>query len=131
MGDGWVSGSHSYRTFGPGKPQHFVRRFNDVISYEIIPETLQQFTGTWDSRGNKVFEGDILHVQGEEGEFVVVWCEATKGFDTLRACSDQLSPDSGYVPFFQLMQNAGTDYYISGNSVWIIEDPVTMERRVK
>ena len=129
----WINGSHIYDNSDPTAPRHLIRRFNEEHSSEVMPETLQQFTGCHDSRGNKVFEGDILHVQGEEGEFVVVWCEATRGFDTLRACTDQLSPDSGYVPFFQLMQNVGTDYHIVGNSVQIEDEvfPSEIPRRVK
>jgi uncharacterized phage protein (TIGR01671 family) len=35
--------------------------YKDFARYEVIPEAVGQFTGFTDSKGVKVFEGDIVH----------------------------------------------------------------------
>lgn len=35
--------------------------------YEVIPETIVDFTGLCDKHGNKIFEGDILETAGPDG----------------------------------------------------------------
>ena len=76
------------------------------ITYEVIPETVGQFTGLYDKSGTtKIFEGDIVHcvsatdeadmvVIFEDGEFRMVRCERYKvyisgwGFYAIR-CFDK------------------------------------------
>lgn len=129
----WISGSHIYDNSSPNNPKHYIRKSNDENPYRIIPETLQQFTGCFDSRGTKVFEGDILHVDGALGDRKVVWDTAKKGFDVCPPCPDQFTGDYGYVQFFQLAQNIGMDYHVVGNYVQVVEEvfPSETERRIK
>lgn len=37
------------------------------VTYEVIPETVGQFTGRCDENYNKIFEGDILEVSYDDG----------------------------------------------------------------
>lgn len=50
-----------------------------IIAYEVIPETVGQFTGLTDKNGNKIFEGDIVESpNGTQG--VVEWQNAECAF---------------------------------------------------
>lgn len=37
-----------------------------VRTYEVIPETVGQFTGLTDMNGTKIFEGNIVHLYGDD-----------------------------------------------------------------
>lgn len=127
-GSGWISGSHSYRTFGDGMAQHFVRRFDDAISHEIKPETLQQFTGTLDCHGIKVYEGDIIRIVEDRTNHAVVWNDEEKSFDVDPICDKQRIFDTPVV-FFGIASAEGFEYEVIGNILDL--DEINDHRRMK
>ena len=52
----WVQGDLSQHKTG----KKFIKCGNAIRSYEVIPETVGQFTDLTDKNGKKIFEGDII-----------------------------------------------------------------------
>ena len=54
---------------------------NRNVTYEVDPSTVCQFTGLKDSKGNEIWEGDVVDVRGIKAE--VVWNQSALAFMVL------------------------------------------------
>lgn len=75
----WVQGLHIDGILGEVSKIEFYDGLTDCEIAEVIPETVGQFTGLTDKNGNKIFEGDIVTYDKEDGgetreKGTVYWC---------------------------------------------------------
>lgn len=88
--------------------------YYDGEDYEVIPETVGQYTGLTDKNDKKIFEGDI--VTYKEKIYTVDWCDDCVSF--VLPCINYPELETDFRPFY------GTDLEVIGN---IHDNPELLE----
>ena len=94
----------------------------DVEEYEVIPETVGQYTSLTDKNGKKIFEGDIIRTK-KYGK--IVGNSTVNDYDTFKVIyAPALFRIENMHRGFNLVGN-GADYEVIGN---IHDNPELLER---
>ena len=109
----WVYGYLIGRVENSGRPcqgKYFIDNgepFNTAV--EVIPETVGQYIGLVDRNGEKIFEGDILSVEGVPQLYSVEFTTADASF-AVRNCKDRRYATNLTVDDQNELHRCGTIY---------------------
>ena len=109
----WVYGYLIGRAENSGRPcqgKFFIDNgepFNTAV--EVIPETVGQYIGLVDRNGEKIFEGDILSVEGVPQLYSVEFITADASF-AVRNCKDRRYATNLTVDDQNELRRCGTIY---------------------
>lgn len=81
----WVYGFYCHVPCGRlGRDEHMIQTVKKSrgigMLHDVDPATVGQFTGLLDKNGERIFEGDVLTLDGEYGFFVLEFQEDTARF---------------------------------------------------
>ena len=71
-GKGWVYGGYSEQRICKPDGMLYLIHATDK-TYEVIPESVGQSTGLYDTHGTEVFKGDIIELSCGCCRYVIVW----------------------------------------------------------
>lgn len=69
----WVEGYYMPRPNNPGKLRNYIVVVSQEKWYEIVPETLCQYTGIKDKNSQKIWENDIIKHERSDTTGAVKW----------------------------------------------------------